>query len=90
MVVKIHQEREGGTMSHKAGVFSLPLTKGKQGTLASDGIFVLAVGLLALALAVVIVLTVMTLANPDASLGIEASVEASLDLWNALDRFYSP
>ena len=77
-------------MNHNAGVFSLSRAKGKQEALVTDGIFVLVVGLLALGLAAVVILTVIALANPNASLGIGASVEASLDLWNALDRFYAP
>jgi hypothetical protein len=77
-------------MNHKAGTFSLSRANGKQDTLAGDGIFVLVVGLLALALAVVVILTVLPLANPEVSSGIGASVEASSALWNALDQFYSP
>jgi hypothetical protein len=89
MVVDIYQEREGGTMNRKSGTLGLLWTNGKQNTLASDGIFALVLGLLALTLAVIVIVVVMPLADHEVSPGIGAGVEASSARWSALGELYA-
>ena len=60
-------------MNRKSGAFSLLWTNGKQGGLASDGIPALAVGLLALAMAIVAIVWVVPQANPGSSLVVAAA-----------------
>ena len=50
-------------MNYKSSTFSLLWAKGKEDSLASDAIFALAVGLLALVLAVVFISLVLPLAS---------------------------
>ena len=59
-------------MNGKSGAFGLVWTNGKQGKLAGDGILTLAVGLLALALAVVVIAVVLPLGDHEASMGTTA------------------
>lgn len=50
-------------MNYKSGTFSLLWMKGREDSLASDAVFALAVGLLALVLAVVFISQVLPLAS---------------------------
>ena len=59
-------------MNGKSGAFGLVWTDGKQGKLAGDGVLTLAVGLLALALAVVVIAVVLPLGDHEASMGTTA------------------
>ncbi len=61
-------------MNRKSGAFGLLWTNGKQGTLASDRILTLVLGLLALTLAVVVIAVVMPLVDQEVSTGTTAGV----------------
>jgi hypothetical protein len=89
-VVNIHQEREGGTMNRKSGAFSLPWIYAKQEALEIDGIFALVVGLVAFALALVVILLVMAFAEPEMPPGIADGVGVGSARWSVLGQFYSP
>jgi hypothetical protein len=76
-------------MSRNSGAFGLFWKNRKQDTVVSDGILTLVVGLLALTLAVVVIVTVMPLADHEASTRIAAGVEAGAARWSALGTLYA-
>ena len=77
-------------MNRKSEAFRLLWTNAKQDTLASDGIFALAVGLFTFALALVAVLLIISHTNPEISPAIADGVGVSSARWSVLGQFYSP